>query len=69
MNALKYPSLVGDYEYLFIQCSECNDKAKVVKNKGADNWSPRNEQIRDFLLMHSGCKAKSISLKWDSPIF
>jgi hypothetical protein len=61
---------VGEQDYLYIRCLECEPHdnppslAKVAKNKGADNWSVREEQIREFLLMHGGCNLKNIKLEW-----
>lgn len=52
------------HEYLFIECTECEKKVKMAKNKG-NYWKAWAGFLEEFLQEHNTCSVDFIKLRWE----
>lgn len=53
---------LNDCEYVWIKCTECNDRVKVAKNKGS--YFSVFDFLKEFFILHSGCGVDNIVLEF-----
>ena len=54
---------IAEFEYIYIKCNQCNERAKLVKNKGA-NFVEFNFLV-DFINEHALCDSKKLVLEFE----
>jgi len=54
---------IDEFEYIYIKCDACDERAKLVKNKGASFVS--FDFLQDFINDHCSCDSKKLVLEFE----